>query len=97
MPRLTREQLIKLQKRYKTDNAIGAIFGITRQAIHQLRNRYGIVSVAEKNRERNQEMAKLFQSDVAGTELAAKFEISVSQVYRILNDLHKKQKGPAKS
>ena len=37
MPRITKSQLIKLQKKFKTDAAIGEQFGITRQAIHQLR------------------------------------------------------------
>lgn len=42
MPRFSKEELIKLQKRFKTDKAIGAKFGITGQAVHLMRKSYGI-------------------------------------------------------
>ena len=45
MARITKSQLVTLQKKLKRDAAIGAEFGITRQAVHQLRKKYGIVSV----------------------------------------------------
>ena len=47
MARVTKAQLIKLQKQLKVDEAIGAKFGITRQAIHQLRQKYGIPRIPD--------------------------------------------------
>jgi len=38
MSKITKQELIKLQKSLVTDEAIGEKFGITRQAIHQMRN-----------------------------------------------------------
>jgi DNA invertase Pin-like site-specific DNA recombinase len=84
MARISKQQLIKLQAKYKTDDAIGALFGITRQAVHQLRNKYGIVPVADKHEDRNDEISKAYKTGMPGTKLAKKFKISVSQAYRII-------------
>jgi hypothetical protein len=48
MAKISKDQLVKLQKKYITDHAIGKLFGISRQAVHQLRNKYGIPPVEEK-------------------------------------------------
>lgn len=92
MARITREQLAKLQKKFKTDSAIGTIFGISRQAVHQLRIKFRIPSLTEKNKDRNFEMQKLFENGYTGTEVAKKFSLSVSQTYRVIKEIQKKQK-----
>jgi DNA invertase Pin-like site-specific DNA recombinase len=84
MARISKQQLAKLQAKYKTDDAIGSLFGITRQAVHQLRIRYGIGPVADKHEDRNNEIAGAYKSGMPGTKLAKKFKISVSQAYRII-------------
>ncbi len=84
MARISKQQLIKLQAKYKTDDAIGNLFGITRQAVHQIRNKFGIGPLAEKHADRNAEIAKAYKSGTPGTKLARKFKMSVSQVYRII-------------
>jgi hypothetical protein len=84
MTRISKQQLIKLQAKYKTDNAIGALFGITKQAVHQLRNKYGIAPIKDKHEERNNEIARAYTTGVPGTKLARRFKISVSQTYRII-------------
>jgi hypothetical protein len=84
MARISKQQLIKLQTKYKTDDAIGTLFGITKQAVHQLRNKYGIMPVADKHEDRNSEITRSFDAGVAGTAIAKKFKISVSQAYRII-------------
>ena len=84
MARISKQQLVKLQAKYKTDDAIGNLFGITRQAVHQLRNKYGIVPVGDKHEDRNNEIAKAYKTGMPGTTLAKKFKISVSQAYRII-------------
>jgi hypothetical protein len=84
MGRISKQQLIKLQAKYKTDDAIGNLFGITRQAVHQIRNKFGIGPLADKHADRNGEIAKAYKSGTPGTKLARKFKMSVSQVYRII-------------
>lgn len=52
MAKISKAELIRLQKKLKTDARIGEEFGITRQAIHQLRKKYGIKSRIAGNKER---------------------------------------------
>jgi DNA invertase Pin-like site-specific DNA recombinase len=84
MARISAQQLMKLQAKYQTDDAIGKLFGISKQAVHQLRNKYGIAPVADKHEDRNNEIAAAYNSGMPGTKLAKKFKISVSQAYRII-------------
>lgn len=84
MARISKQQLIKLQEKYKTDDAIGKLFGITRQAVHQLRNKYGIMPLEDKHEDRNNEISRSYKTGMPGTKLAKKFKISVSQAYRII-------------
>ncbi|MFW6244903.1 MAG: helix-turn-helix domain-containing protein [Fibrobacterota bacterium] len=92
MAKITKSQLIKLQKKLKTDAAIGDQFGITRQAVHQLRKKYGIESSIANNPERNAEIVDLYESGTSGTALAKKYKLSVSQTYRIINEAKAKTK-----
>ena len=96
MARITKAQLIKLQKKLKTDAKIGEQYGISRQAVHQLRKKYGIESVIAKNVERNQKIVKAYKSGVSGTTLAKKFKLSISQTYRIINEAKKTKKKAKK-
>ena len=86
MARISKAQLIKLQKKTKTDASIGKQFGITRQAVHQLRKKYGIDSSIVDNPIRNSKIVKMYQSGTSGTALAKKFNLSVSQTYRVINE-----------
>lgn len=96
MARISKTELARLQKKLKTDAAIGAQFGITRQAVHQLRKKYGIESVIAKNDERNQKIVDMYDAGKSGTTIANKFGLSVSQTYRIINEMKAKAKKAAK-
>ncbi len=85
MARISKGQLEKLQRKYKTDEAIGKLFGISRQAVHQLRTRYGIDPVPDKQGERNAEILRQYERGLSGIKLAKKFKLSTSQAYRIIN------------
>jgi len=85
MPKLSKSQLVALQKKLTTDEAIGKKFRVTRQAIHQLRKKYGIASNYAKNPERNRKIIALYKKGTPGTALAKKFGLSVPQTYRIIN------------
>lgn len=97
MARISKSQLIKLQKKLKTDAKIGEQFGISRQAVHQLRKKYGIESVIAKNVERNQKIVQAYKSGTSGTALAKKFKLSISQTYRIINEAKKGKKKVKKA
>lgn len=92
MPKISKTELIKLQKKLGTDEAIGKKFGITRQAIHQYRKKFGIESSYADNPERNAKIIALFKKGTSGTALAKKFDMSVSQTYRVINTAGKKKK-----
>ena len=96
MARINKTELARLQKKMKTDAAIGAQFGITRQAVHQLRKKYGIESVIAKNDERNQKIVGMYKAGKSGTAIASKFDLSVSQTYRIINEVKKSKKKSKK-
>ena len=66
MAKISKSQLIKLQKKLKTDAKIGEEFGITRQAVHQLRKKYKILSVIAKNDERNRKIVSAYNKGVSG-------------------------------
>ena len=96
MAKASKAQIISLQKKLKTDQKIGEKFGITRQAIHQLRKKYGIPSNIAKNKERNEKMVKAYKSGMSGTRIAKKFGLSISQAYRVINEGKKGKKKAAK-
>ena len=85
MARISKGQLEKLQKRYKTDDAIGKLFRISRQAVHQLRIKYDIDPVEDKNDLRNREIVRQYRQGISGIRLAGKFKLSITQTYRIIN------------
>jgi DNA invertase Pin-like site-specific DNA recombinase len=96
MARISKTQLIKLQKTLVTDAAVGEKFGITRQAVHQLRKKYGIESSLVDNPERNAKIIALYKKGSTGITLAKKFDLSISQAYRIINEAGSGKKKPAK-
>jgi len=77
MARISKSQLIKLQKKYQTDEAIGRLFGISRQAVHQLREKYDIDPISEKYVRRNQEIINLYLNGLSGSRLSRKFKLSL--------------------
>jgi DNA invertase Pin-like site-specific DNA recombinase len=91
MAKVSKSELIKLYKTLKSDEVIGKKFGVTRQAIHQLRKKYGIESKYTLNPERNDKIIELYKKGSSGTALAKKLGLSVSQTYRIINASEKKK------
>ena len=80
----SREELLDAQKRLKTDEKIGAEFGVTRQAIHQLRAKFNVPTMWDKHSERNGKIMKLYDSGITGTKIAKDFGLSIAQTYRII-------------
>jgi transposase len=51
-----------------------------------MRKMYGIESSLADNPERNAKVIALYKKGTSGTDIAKKFDLSVSQTYRIIND-----------
>lgn len=84
---VSKAELIKLQKTLKTDAAIGKKFGVSRQAIHQFRRKYGIeVSTAKtkERQDRDDKILNLFDKGMTGSKIAKMVGLSISQVYKII-------------
>lgn len=90
MAKVSKSELIKLQKSLTTDEAIGKKFGVTRQAIHQLRKKYGIESSYADHPERNAKIVALYKKGTPGTSIAKKIGLSIPHTYRIINVAWKK-------
>ena len=86
MARISKQELIRLQKKFKTDARIGEEFGITRQAVHQLRKKYGIESRTAGNPERNKEIVEMRDDGSSVESIAKKHKLSIPQTYRILKE-----------
>ena len=84
MARISRDQFLKLQRKYRTDEAIAKLYGISRQAVFKLRKRYGIAPVAGRQEHRNGEVARLYRSGQNATRIARRYRLSTVHVYRIL-------------
>ena len=89
MARVGKEQLIKLQMRFKTDAAIARLYGLSRQAIAQQRKRFGISASSTKYISRNSEIKELSEKGISAQKLAVKFRLSKMQIYRILKKFEK--------
>jgi DNA invertase Pin-like site-specific DNA recombinase len=88
----SKTELAKLLKKLGTDEAVAKKFKVTRQAIHQLRKKYGIESSWAKNPERNKKIISLFKAGKTGSEIAGKFGLSVAQTYRVISTQQRKKK-----
>jgi Mor family transcriptional regulator len=91
MPRISKAELLKLQKKLVTDQAIGKKFHVTRQAIQLIRKKYGIASNYAGHPERNKKIIAFYKKGITGTSLAKKMGLSVSQTYRIIKMTGKKR------
>jgi Mor family transcriptional regulator len=85
MSRISKVELIKLQKALKTDERIAKKFKITRQAVQQMRKAYGIASRLTMNPQRNRKIKAMYKAGKTGTEIARKFGLSLSHTYRVIN------------
>ncbi|MBD3346205.1 MAG: hypothetical protein GF401_14200 [Chitinivibrionales bacterium] len=90
---LTKTQLAKLRKKLKTDSAIAEQYGVSRQAIFQLRKKYGIESSHAEIPARNKKVIELYKKGMTGAKIAGKIGLSLSQTHRIINLGSKKKRS----
>jgi hypothetical protein len=84
MAKISKNGLISLQKSLITDEAIGKKIGVTRQAIHQMRQKYGIPAIRDKHAKRDDNIRLRAKKGCDVAKIAAHFNLSVSQTYRII-------------
>lgn len=96
MPRISKTELIAMQKKLLTDAAIGKKLKVTRQAVHQMRKKFGIPSRFAKNPERNAKILAQHKKGASGSEIAKKFGLSYITVYQILKKAKAKKSAKKK-
>ena len=89
MARISKQELITLQKKLKTDAKICAKFGVTRQAVYQLRKKYGIPAIMGKNKERNAKILELRKQGETCYAIAKKINVSIFVIYSIISQSKK--------
>ncbi|MBN2036250.1 MAG: hypothetical protein JW768_05870 [Chitinispirillaceae bacterium] len=96
MARISKKELLSLQKKLKTDAKIGKKYGITRQAVHQLRKRYGIDSRTAANPARNKKIVSLRKGGKSTLAISKQFGLSLPQTYRIIKESGGTKRGKRK-
>lgn len=84
MVRITKPKLLRLQKTLKTDAAIGKKFGITRQAVHLWRRKFGVRCIRDKNKKRNDSIKAMHRKGLSAAKIGKRIGLSFGYVYRIL-------------
>jgi hypothetical protein len=96
MSKVTKTQLSKLQKTHKTDMRIGEALGVSRQAVHQLRRKFGVGSVPADRKARDAEIVAAYIAGETGIAIAKRLGLSISQTYRVINAANGKKKRASK-
>ena len=85
--RLTKAWFLELRKKFNTDVAMGRALGVSRQCIHQHREKFGLGAVKGRNVDRNKEMHTRFISGESGISIGKAFGVSYSQTYRCIKEV----------
>ena len=85
MPKITNLDLLKLQKTLKTDAAIGAKLGVTRQYVHDMRKLYGIPSSRGDVTARNNKIIAMYKSGMTAARVTKKLDVSLRLVYKVVS------------
>ncbi len=83
-PRITKDELIRLQKTLITDKAIGGKVGLTANGLRRWRKKYGIPAILIDNTSRNKEIVALYKKGMTGIVIAKKFGLHLVWVYQII-------------
>jgi len=98
MAKITKPQFVALQKKHLTDAAISAALGINRQAVKQLRLKFGITVPQPDINARNASIVEAYIGGETGVSIAGRYGLSISQTYRVLDRaLNKTKKKTARS
>ncbi len=84
MPRISKEELLSLRKKFGSDGPIARKFGITSQGVHYLRKVYGIPSSTAGISERNKKIVAHYNRGTSVTVLANNYGLSGAWILRII-------------
>lgn len=83
-PDITKNELLRLQKKFVTDPAIGEKLGIHDYKVRLIRNYYGIPAILRDNTKRNEKIVALYKKGMIGRVIAKKFGLTTIYVYTII-------------
>jgi DNA invertase Pin-like site-specific DNA recombinase len=86
VPKISKEELIRLKKTFVTDVAIAKHLEISQPSIHYMRRQYGIPSRFSGIKERNKQIIALYMQGITAKEIAGKFGLCQGRVFQIAND-----------
>jgi DNA-binding NarL/FixJ family response regulator len=96
MPKISKEELIRLQKTLITDVAIAKHLGVSQPYVHHIRKLYGIPSRFAGNSNRNNEIAALYSGGMTAYDIANKFGLRPGRIYQITSDAGARKEKPRK-
>jgi CRP-like cAMP-binding protein len=97
MSKISKQELIRLQKTLVTDPAIGEKLSITRQGVFYLRKKYGIESRYVNNPKRNASIIAAYKKGTSREDLAKNFGLSIFHTSRIIKEAGAMKKPKTKS
>lgn len=80
----TKKKLVNLQKEFGSDAEIAYVLGVSKRTVLSWRKKHGVPSIYFKNEKRNVQILRKKKAGWSIDRIARKFELSSSQVYRIL-------------
>ena len=83
--RIGKTQLRSLQKTYKSDSAIAAVYGITRQYVQKMRKEYGIPALPKDTSDRDARILAMKAKGRSVSKIAERLDLSETHIYRILS------------
>ncbi len=83
-PRFTEKELLRLQKKFKTDRAIGKKLGLKDSCVYSWRHKYGIPAIVPNNIKRNSKIISMAKRGMTGTAISKKIGVSVNQTCKII-------------
>ncbi len=86
MPKISKEELIELQKSLITDIAIARHLGIRHPAVQYARKVHKIPSRYSGNSDRNKEIVALYSNGLTAPDIAGRFGLSACMVYQIAHE-----------
>ncbi len=95
-PRISKPDLITLQKLLIADGAIGRKLGISAAGVQKIRKKYGVPAKLIDNTTRNNKIVSLYKKNMAGIVIAKQISLSIPMVYKILRNAGMGRNKPVK-
>ena len=84
MARIGPEQLLALQRTYRSDAAIAALYGMSKQGVQRLRVKYGIPASPPDTGKRDDSIRTMRAGGASVSRISRRWNLSETHIYRIL-------------